>query len=264
MLDELVDESDPDVDFPNSFHAFQTAEGIRKAHPDKGAQSHSCPDCGGSVVSGGRTGRRRGGPVPSGPSLKQAPSPSWPCPACLHSRLVPSCRTLARLREGSGIGRGAPGEARGRKGSSQVSGKAGKASLTARLGWWAGCHHPHLHCHHHTHGLLLLSSGLLLEIPSQWAAVPRPLWFSVTPPSRTTLTFRTPDTGAPSHFWSLSPPPDTPESPSSYICPCSTELGMYQPHCGLENVLMSWGHDGEAVRGGRGGGCLIGGCPVGA
>ncbi|XP_068959028.1 inositol oxygenase isoform X1 [Petaurus breviceps papuanus] len=35
MLDRLVDESDPDVDFPNSFHAFQTAEGIRKAHPDK-------------------------------------------------------------------------------------------------------------------------------------------------------------------------------------------------------------------------------------
>ncbi|KTF79765.1 hypothetical protein cypCar_00040827 [Cyprinus carpio] len=34
-LDELVDESDPDVDFPNSFHAFQTAEGIRKEHPDK-------------------------------------------------------------------------------------------------------------------------------------------------------------------------------------------------------------------------------------
>uniref|UniRef100_H3DPG0 Inositol oxygenase n=1 Tax=Tetraodon nigroviridis TaxID=99883 RepID=H3DPG0_TETNG len=34
-LDQLVDESDPDVDFPNSFHAFQTAEGIRQAHPDK-------------------------------------------------------------------------------------------------------------------------------------------------------------------------------------------------------------------------------------
>ncbi|XP_077566649.1 inositol oxygenase isoform X3 [Stigmatopora nigra] len=34
-LDNLVDESDPDVDFPNSFHAFQTAEGIRKEHPDK-------------------------------------------------------------------------------------------------------------------------------------------------------------------------------------------------------------------------------------
>lgn len=36
-LDQLVDESDPDVDFPNSFHAFQTAEGIRQVHPDKGA-----------------------------------------------------------------------------------------------------------------------------------------------------------------------------------------------------------------------------------
>lgn len=35
-LDQLVDESDPDVDFPNSFHAFQTAEGIRAQHPDKG------------------------------------------------------------------------------------------------------------------------------------------------------------------------------------------------------------------------------------
>lgn len=35
-LDQLVDQSDPDVDFPNSFHAFQTAEGIRQAHPDKG------------------------------------------------------------------------------------------------------------------------------------------------------------------------------------------------------------------------------------
>ncbi|KAF5889339.1 inositol oxygenase, partial [Clarias magur] len=34
-LDQLVDESDPDVDFANSFHAFQTAEGIREAHPDK-------------------------------------------------------------------------------------------------------------------------------------------------------------------------------------------------------------------------------------
>ncbi|XP_062403182.1 inositol oxygenase [Sardina pilchardus] len=33
-LDQLVDESDPDVDFPNSFHAFQTAEGIRAQHPD--------------------------------------------------------------------------------------------------------------------------------------------------------------------------------------------------------------------------------------
>lgn len=37
-LDQLIDESDPDVDFPNSFHAFQTAEGIRREHPDKGEQ----------------------------------------------------------------------------------------------------------------------------------------------------------------------------------------------------------------------------------
>ncbi|XP_054033833.1 inositol oxygenase [Dryobates pubescens] len=35
LLDQLVDESDPDVDFPNSLHAYQTAEGIRRAHPDK-------------------------------------------------------------------------------------------------------------------------------------------------------------------------------------------------------------------------------------
>uniref|UniRef100_A0A4W3J7Z0 Inositol oxygenase n=3 Tax=Callorhinchus milii TaxID=7868 RepID=A0A4W3J7Z0_CALMI len=34
-LDDLVDESDPDVDVPNSFHAYQTAEEIRKDHPDK-------------------------------------------------------------------------------------------------------------------------------------------------------------------------------------------------------------------------------------
>ncbi|XP_067156316.1 inositol oxygenase [Apteryx mantelli] len=35
LLDNLVDESDPDVDFPNSYHAYQTAEGIRQAHPDR-------------------------------------------------------------------------------------------------------------------------------------------------------------------------------------------------------------------------------------
>lgn len=34
-LQGLVDESDPDIDLPNSFHAFQTAEGVRKKHPDK-------------------------------------------------------------------------------------------------------------------------------------------------------------------------------------------------------------------------------------
>ena len=31
----FVDESDPDADFANTFHAYQTAEGIRAKHPDK-------------------------------------------------------------------------------------------------------------------------------------------------------------------------------------------------------------------------------------
>ncbi|KAJ2940298.1 hypothetical protein O0L34_g11871 [Tuta absoluta] len=34
-LNELVDESDPDTDLPNIVHAFQTAERIRKDHPDQ-------------------------------------------------------------------------------------------------------------------------------------------------------------------------------------------------------------------------------------
>lgn len=33
-LNDLVDESDPDVDIPNIVHAFQTAERIRADHPD--------------------------------------------------------------------------------------------------------------------------------------------------------------------------------------------------------------------------------------
>jgi inositol oxygenase len=33
-LDSLVDESDPDVDIPNSVHAYQTAERLRKDYPD--------------------------------------------------------------------------------------------------------------------------------------------------------------------------------------------------------------------------------------
>ena len=35
LLCDFVDESDPDVDFANRYHAFQTAEGVRKMHPDK-------------------------------------------------------------------------------------------------------------------------------------------------------------------------------------------------------------------------------------
>lgn len=34
-LNDLVDESDPDVNIPNIVHAFQTAERIREEHPDK-------------------------------------------------------------------------------------------------------------------------------------------------------------------------------------------------------------------------------------
>mmetsp|Transcript_76941 Transcript_76941/g.124497 ORF Transcript_76941/g.124497 Transcript_76941/m.124497 type:complete len:303 (-) Transcript_76941:353-1261(-) len=35
MLDDLVDDSDPDVDLPNSIHDFQTAERIREQWPDE-------------------------------------------------------------------------------------------------------------------------------------------------------------------------------------------------------------------------------------
>lgn len=34
-LNELVDESDPDLDIPNIVHAFQTAERIRKDYPNE-------------------------------------------------------------------------------------------------------------------------------------------------------------------------------------------------------------------------------------
>ncbi len=34
-LNDLIDESDPDLDLPNIVHAFQTAEQIRADHPDK-------------------------------------------------------------------------------------------------------------------------------------------------------------------------------------------------------------------------------------
>lgn len=34
-LNDLIDESDPDVDMPNIVHAFQTAEEIRAKHPDQ-------------------------------------------------------------------------------------------------------------------------------------------------------------------------------------------------------------------------------------
>ena len=33
-MDNFVDPSDPDLDVPNSIHAYQTAERIRKKHPE--------------------------------------------------------------------------------------------------------------------------------------------------------------------------------------------------------------------------------------
>ncbi|XP_068205702.1 inositol oxygenase [Palaemon carinicauda] len=36
QLNDLIDESDPDTDVPNIIHAFQTAERLREAHPEKG------------------------------------------------------------------------------------------------------------------------------------------------------------------------------------------------------------------------------------
>lgn len=35
LLNSFVDESDPDISLPNSVHAYQTAERIRRHHPDK-------------------------------------------------------------------------------------------------------------------------------------------------------------------------------------------------------------------------------------
>lgn len=35
ILDDLVDDSDPDVNIPNSIHNFQTAESLRKMYPDE-------------------------------------------------------------------------------------------------------------------------------------------------------------------------------------------------------------------------------------
>ncbi|XP_014669268.1 PREDICTED: inositol oxygenase-like [Priapulus caudatus] len=34
-LNSVIDESDPDVEFPNIYHAYQTAERVREKHPDK-------------------------------------------------------------------------------------------------------------------------------------------------------------------------------------------------------------------------------------
>lgn len=85
MLDGLVDESDPDVDFPNSFHAFQTAEGIRQAHPDKGAPT--CPSLAvvGEALPWGGEGRQ------GNLSLQALPKPVPPLPCPRHPPPVLPC-----------------------------------------------------------------------------------------------------------------------------------------------------------------------------
>ena len=33
------------------------------------------------------------------------------------------------------------------------------------------------------------------------------------------------------------------ENPDSYDSVYSSECGIYEPHCGLDDVMLSWGHD---------------------
>ncbi|XP_011529007.1 inositol oxygenase isoform X2 [Homo sapiens] len=88
LLDGLVDESDPDVDFPNSFHAFQTAEGIRKAHPDK-VPNLPCPSPSqtGSTSSGSCTTWGRSWPCSGSPSGRSSATPSPTSPTAPHGCL---------------------------------------------------------------------------------------------------------------------------------------------------------------------------------
>ncbi|NXA01563.1 MIOX oxygenase, partial [Nesospiza acunhae] len=144
LLDRLVDESDPDVDFPNSFHAFQTAEGIRRAHPDKG----------------------KAGPAPARPVPRRVPGPGVTRP-----RLSPD--------------------------------------------WF------------HLVGLLHdLGKVLVLFGEPQWAVVGDT--FPVGCKVQKSVVY------GDSTFH---------ENPDTKDPRYSTECGMYQPGCGLDNVLMSWGHD---------------------
>lgn len=204
MLDGLVDESDPDVDFPNSFHAFQTAEGIRKAHLDKGVLP-TCPD--------GCWGRRGGLALsqyalrpPTAPELCLCPSPCTPL-ACPVPPSPSDWFHLVGLLHDLGKVLALAGEPQVRR---QVEGgQQGRArgSLRSRLWtptWGASQLRPP------TAACPSVPSGQSSETPSQLAAVPRPLWSSVTAPSRTTLTSRTPCTGAaplPSLALVLPPPP---------------------------------------------------------
>lgn len=166
LLDQLVDESDPDVDFPNSYHAYQTAEGIRRAHPDKG---------------------RAGDPPPADTQPPMGPRPAGGVTAPLAPRLVPPRGVAARPGEGPGAVWGAPGE-------------RGPICIAPRLG--VG---PHRRCGEGAGRgtrapplgtpVAPLRSGPWWGTPSPWAARCRSPWSSGTPPSMTTPTPETPCTG---------------------------------------------------------------------
>lgn len=189
MLDALVDESDPDVDFPNSFHAFQTAEGIRKAHPDKGVLPTRPGWWWGRVEVRPSPSRPCPPPQPQGCPSALAPAPPLACPAPLSP---PDWFHLAGLLHDLGKVLALAGEPQVRRGVEGV-GRAGPRAASA-LGSALDTHlvgrpvRP-------THRCLSLPSGQSLETPSQLAAVPKALCFSGTLPSRTILTSRTLCTG---------------------------------------------------------------------
>ncbi|KAK4830848.1 hypothetical protein QYF61_013777 [Mycteria americana] len=180
LLDQLVDESDPDVDFPNSYHAYQTAEGIRRAHPDKGGAADPPP-----------TRSPRGAASRGGVTAPLAP------------RLVPPRGVAARPGEGPGAVRGAPGERDGGEGAGRGTPPATGPSLGTPPGRWDA-----------------------RRTPPQWAVVGDT--FPVGCKVQKSVVF------------SDSTFHDNPDARDPLY---STEHGMYRPHCGLENVLMSWGHD---------------------
>uniref|UniRef100_A0A8I5U1C3 Inositol oxygenase n=1 Tax=Pongo abelii TaxID=9601 RepID=A0A8I5U1C3_PONAB len=149
LLDGLVDESDPDVDFPNSFHAFQTAEGIRKAHPDK-VPNLPCPSPSqtGSTSSGSCTTWGRSWPCsgsPSGRSLETpspldaVPRPPWfsatpPSRTTLTSRILDTAQNLACISLTAGwTGSSCPGAMTQVRPLHQVPGPAGRGQAAALL-----------------------------------------------------------------------------------------------------------------------------------
>ncbi|XP_050770572.1 inositol oxygenase isoform X2 [Gymnogyps californianus] len=107
LLDQLVDESDPDVDFPNSYHAYQTAEGIRRAHPDKGrAVVRVCPPTHPPLANAEPVWGRV--PQGDGPTHPQTGSTSWGCCTTWGRswRCSGSPRPVGRLSHTSAVGRG--------------------------------------------------------------------------------------------------------------------------------------------------------------